>query len=92
MDGDKILKIQDFGQFWPFLVLWGPRGAPWEPPTPRIGNLPYSSQKYLQNETSPRLLAQSVYELLKKQAEPSKKEGPPPFKITKISFAYARPT
>ena len=28
MDGGKIQKIQDFGQFWPFLVLWGPRGVP----------------------------------------------------------------
>ena len=28
IDSGKILKIQDFGQFLPFLVLKGPRGAP----------------------------------------------------------------
>ena len=33
MDGGKINKIQDFGQFWPFLYLQGPRGVPQEPPS-----------------------------------------------------------
>ena len=28
MDGGKIHKIQDFGQFWPYLGLWGPMGSP----------------------------------------------------------------
>ena len=32
MDGGQIQKNLDFGQFWPFLVLWGPRGVPQEPP------------------------------------------------------------
>ena len=31
MDGGKILKIQDFGQFWPFLVLLSPVGSPKDP-------------------------------------------------------------
>ena len=32
--------IQDFGQFWPFLVLWGPCGGPYGPLTPHFGSLP----------------------------------------------------
>ena len=28
MSGGQILKKHDLGQFWPFLVLWGPHGIP----------------------------------------------------------------
>ena len=33
-------SIQDFGKFWPFLVLWAPRGGPYGPLTPDFGGLP----------------------------------------------------
>ena len=52
--------IQDFGQFWLFLVLWGPRGGPNGPLTPYFGSLPYSSLRCVHNETNPTLLTQSV--------------------------------
>ena len=32
--------IQGFGQFLPFLALWGPCGGPYGPLTPHFGNLP----------------------------------------------------
>ena len=44
-----------------------------------FGSLPYSALKYFQNETNPRLLNQSVWELSRKQGELFKNEGPPPF-------------
>ena len=75
MDGGKNRKIQDFGQFWQFLVIWGARRVPLGAPTPHFGSLTYSSVKYLQNETSPRLLAQSVQGLFRIQGELSKNEG-----------------
>ena len=30
--------IQDFGQFWPFLVLWGPCGGLYGPLIPHFGS------------------------------------------------------
>ena len=48
MDGGKILKIQDFDQFWPFLVLWGPCGGPYGPLTPHFGSFPQFPTKCLQ--------------------------------------------
>ena len=79
MDGGKIRKIQDIGQYWPSLVLWGPRGVHQSPPPPLFGSLPCSPLKYFQNETNPRLLDQPVWELFRKQGELSKNEGSPPF-------------
>ena len=79
MDGGKIQNFQDFGQFWLFLVLWGANGVSQGPPSPYFGGLPYSRLKYLQNETNPRLLAQSIKEPLRKQGELSNHEGLPPF-------------
>ena len=65
-------------RFRSILAIFDPLGPPWGPlgaPTPHFGILPYSPLKYPQNETSPRLLAQSVQGLLRIQGEISKNEG-----------------
>ena len=75
----KILVI--FGYFFLAIFLVGPLGPPWGPlgaPFPYFGSQSYSPLKYLQNETNTRLIAQSIHELLRKQGELSKNEGPPP--------------
>merc|ERR1712055_216177 len=59
-------------RFWSTLAIFDPLGPPCGPlgaPTHHFESLPYSLLKYFQNETSPRLLAQSVQGFLRKQGE-----------------------
>ena len=60
MDGGK--KSEN-SRFWSILAIFGPLEPPWDPlgaPTPHLGSVAYYPLKYLQNETNPRLVAQSI--------------------------------
>ena len=69
-----VVKSKKFKILFNFDHFWS-LGAP----DPNLGSLMYSPLKYLQNEANPRLLTQSVQELLRKQGELPKNEGPPHF-------------
>ena len=50
-------------RFWSILAIFGPLGppgVPYGPNTPRFGSLTFSPLKYLQNETNPNFLSQTV--------------------------------
>ena len=66
--GWSHLKI--FYRFWSILAIFGPLGPPWRPPrTPHPSFLKSTiiSYKISSNETDQRLLAQSVWEILRNQ-------------------------